>query len=146
MIFADTTLTPSTPVQMIVYALILPILGFMIPVFVRQIVKYTRLESKVEDNCHKIAELERSCNTNDTRVDKLEALIQQVLNSDQRRDEQFSSISKRLEDLPSISTMLHVLTTRADTIVPRTEVDKTMSNIEKRIEMLELDVRAKRSV
>ena len=138
-------LTPGMTVSTALYAMLIPVVGWLVTNGIRTLKAFTMVDAKVRDNCLAITALEKSHATVDSRVVKVEEAIHAIRESSQRKDEQFAAITAKLDQLPALATMLQVLTSSAPAIVPRTEVESRRRAAETRLEMLEKDVREKRT-
>ncbi len=137
-------LTPGMTVSTALYALLIPVVGWLVTNGVKTLKAFTMIDAKVRDNCESIKSLEKSHATTDARIAKLDEAIHTIKDAAQRKDEQFLLITTKLDQLPALATMMNVLTQSAQAIVPRTEVESRMRAAEGRLEMLEHDVRDRR--
>ncbi len=148
MIAIEQAINGSTPITGLFWAWFTPIVGTIsmsgIPFLwklsgdLRDLKRDIAGNHKVgEENSHAISVLEKSHAGVDAQLAKIQEAIVAIRESTNRRDEQFTAITMKLDQLPALATMLQVLTTSAASIVPRPEVDKTFHSLEARIANLE---------
>ncbi len=131
-----TTLSPGMTVSTALYAVLIPVVGWLVKNGISTMAKFNRIESKVTDNCKAIEHLEGETAKSDGRLGKVEEAIQVFRESSQRKDEQFATITMKLDKIPELTTMMQFLTASAASIVPRPEVDARLRAIEAALEIL----------
>ena len=136
MMLDGTTWSANMTLSTALYGVMATVIGWTVTNGIKMIAKYTRLEGKVVDNCKAIEHLEASTAKSDGRLTKVEEAIQVFRESSQRKDEQFATITMKLDKIPELATMMQFLTTSSQSIVPRPEVDARLRTLETAIEGL----------
>ncbi len=136
-----TAITLPALLYFMLTVIILPVLGWLINNGIKMLKNYTDIEGKVKDNCRDLETLKDNRHVSEARLSKVEDAIQEIRSAAQRTDEQFRSIASKLDQLPRLMALLESLSSAANTIVPRTEVDSRLRAAEDRLALLESDVR-----
>ena len=88
-----------------------------------------------------VDKLKSTSTSHEQRIAKVEDAICSIRESAQRGDEQYAAIILKLESIPRITTMLETFQTAIAAIVPRSELEARLASAERRIVMVEEDVR-----
>ncbi len=103
-------------------------------------------EAKLSDVRKDVDVLKESCKTSDTRLVRVEDAIVDIRAAVQRSDEQFTAIMVELKQLPRVMALMESFGQSIGLIVPRAEVESRIGAAEKRLSLVEQDIRGAKSI